>query len=257
MLSNQVMGVLALAILWVNTLLVAADVGKQARALLLRREQMRGVLRGRVRGGTLAVHRVEQVGRAGSGEGTILFQDRAATGEVLGGTIADEGGGEHALEPSAEAEVWVTAEELGRAGACASLEAFDHAYVSARKARGFSRTVEAPVSAGQEVFVVGSARDGWVVATMDPRALLARRATLAVGFIAGAIVLAAACTAVALWPPAFGSVSTVGGALCLGFFLLVQPAGTALRDAVLVPSRAPVRGRWTRPAAMPEPQAAR
>jgi hypothetical protein len=32
----------------------------------------------------------------------------------------------------------------------------------------------------------------------------------------------------------------------------VQPAGTALRDAVLVPSRAVVRGAWKRPAAPSE-----
>ena len=50
----------------------------------------------------------------------------------------------------------------------------------------------------------------------------------------------------ALWPPVFGLVSTLGGALCLAFFLIVQPAGTALRDAVRVPSRAIVRGQWKR-----------
>jgi hypothetical protein len=244
-LSNPVMGVLALAILWVNTLLVSADVARQARALLRRRGAMRPA-RGRVTRGALAVRRVEQVGRAGSAEGTILFHDRGASGEVLGGTLEQEGGEEIEVEASPSAEVWLTAAELERAAACASAEAFDDAYASARKARGFSRTVTATVGAGQEVFVVRGEGGALLVATMDPRGLLARKAALAAAFIAGALVLAAGCTAVALWPPVFGTVSTLGGALCLGFFLLVQPAGTALRDAVLVPSLAPLRGRWTR-----------
>lgn len=276
MLTNEVMGALALAILWVNTLLVAADAGQQARALLRRRDEMRalgagargaGLVRGRVVGGALAVHRVEQVGRAGAIEGTILFHDRSACGEILGGALAEPDGGALTVEAVAVAEVWLTPGELARAAACASDAAFDQAEGHARKARGFSRTVNATVGADAEVFVLGEARgaghgDGRalspiLVATMDPRALLARKAALAATFVTVELVLAAACTAAALWPPVFGRISTVGGVLCLGFFLLVQPAGKALRDALLTPSRAPVRGRWTRGAGGTEPQAAR
>ncbi|HZO12649.1 MAG TPA: hypothetical protein VFB62_05315, partial [Polyangiaceae bacterium] len=54
-------------------------------------------------------------------------------------------------------------------------------------------------------------------------------------------------TYLALYPPIFGTVSIVGGALGLVFFLLVQPAGTAIRDAVRVPSVAQLRGSWVRP----------
>src|SRR5262249_46481052 len=127
--------------------------------------------------------------------------------------------------------------------------------------RGFARMIAAPIVSPREVFVHGRieerdgkrilvpAASGLLVATMDPRAVLARRAALTVAFISGAILLAAACTAIALWPPVFGRVSTIGGALCLLFFLLVQPAGTALRDAVRVPSCALVRGAWKRAAA--------
>ena len=274
MLTNEAMGVLALAILWVNTLLVAADAGQQVRALLRRRGEMRllgcgtsgasgaGLVWGRVAGGTLAILRVEQVGRAAACEGTILFHDRVASTEILGGALAEQGGGELTVEAATGAELWLTPGELARAAACASAKAFDDAYLSARKAKGFSRTIEAAVGAGQEIFVFGEVcRESRMVhpalvATMDPRALLARKATLAAAFITGELVLAAACTVVALWPPIFGRVSTLGGVLCLGFFLLVQPAGKALRDAVLVPSRAAVRGQWTRGAALAEPQAA-
>jgi hypothetical protein len=62
----------------------------------------------------------------------------------------------------------------------------------------------------------------------------------------GVLAVAGACTAVALTPPAFGTISKIGAALCLAFFLLVQPAGTAVREAVRAPSRALLRGRWSR-----------
>jgi len=51
-------------------------------------------------------------------------------------------------------------------------------------------------------------------------------------------------TAVALVPPLFGPTSKLGGALCLAFFLLVQPAGTRVRAAVRTPNRSLLGGRW-------------
>jgi len=47
-------------------------------------------------------------------------------------------------------------------------------------------------------------------------------------------------------PPVFGTVSTVGGALALAFFLLVQPAAVAARNAARTPDRQPVGGIWQR-----------
>jgi hypothetical protein len=96
---------------------------------------------------------------------------------------------------------------------------------------------------------------GMLVATFDPRPWIDRKIALAALFIIGDVALAAACSAVALRPPRFGLVSTLGGAACLGFFLIAQPAGTALRDAVLLPSRAWLRGRWIRSAPVQEPTA--
>jgi hypothetical protein len=252
MLTREVMGLLALGILWANTLLIAAAAGQQLRDLLRRRAALAGVVRGRVArgdgpGGAIAVHRVAQVGRAAEGGDVILFHDRGASGEIFGGVV-ETADGPIAIAPHADAEVWLSRAEIVDAGACASAAAFDEAHAAARRARGFTRTIEARLTSGQEVFVHGRA----LVATLDPRPALARRAALAAAFIVGAILLAAACTAVALWPPIFGRISTLGGALCLLFFLLVQPAGTALRDAVLVPSRAIVRGAWKRPAPLAE-----
>src|SRR4051794_29993716 len=98
MLSNQVMGVLALAILWINTLLVAAAAAQEIGRLRQRQAELgAGLRRGRVlRGdgpdGVLAVHRVDQLGRAG-GDAEIHFSDRRAEGEVFGGRVALDDGG--------------------------------------------------------------------------------------------------------------------------------------------------------------------
>lgn len=249
MLTNETMGIVALAILWVNVLLIAASTAKQLAAILARRAALGDVVRGSVArgegpGGAIAAHRIEQLGRAAD-EGTILFHDRAAATEVFGGAVAAFEGRELTVAAGATAEVWLAPEILQRAAACASDDAFDEAHASARKAKGFARTVIAPLGEGAVVFVSHRA-DGVLLATMDPRGLLTKKAALATTFIVAELLAAAGCTALALWPPLFGALSTLGGALCLAFFLLVQPAGTAIRDALLVPSLAPVRGRWAR-----------
>ena len=284
MLSNELMGLLALAILWVNTLLIAAAAWKEIAALAVWRRRLvalegdegAGLVRARVTegagpGGALAVQRVEQLGRAATqddgGRRVILFSDRSAAGEIFGGVVAREGSGASiTVDAVASAEVWIAASTLEARGACASDEAFDRAYEGARKARGFARAVEG--AAMGEVFLFGQLRPmgkglslspaksgGLLVATFDPRPWLARKIGLAALFIAGEIAVAAGCTALALWPPRFGLVSTLGGAACLGFFLIVQPAGTALRDVVRLPSRASLRGRWRRSALVQEPSA--
>ncbi len=286
MLSKELMGVFALAILWVNTLLIAAAAWKEIAALTAWRRRLApldgdsgtGLVRARVThgagpGGALAVHRVEQLGRAAThddgGRRVIHFADRSAMGEVFGGTATREGSGvEITVDAEASAEVWVTATALAESGACASDEVFDRAFTDAKKARGFARAVEG--AATGEVYLFGQLRPmgkglalaaakpgGILVATFDPRPWIDRKIALAALFIAGDITLAAAGSAVALWPPRFGLVSTLGGAACLGFFLIAQPAGTALRDAVLLPSRAWLRGRWMRSAPVQEPTAAR
>jgi hypothetical protein len=139
--------------------------------------------------------------------------------------------------------VWLDGGALGDAGACASRAAFDEAYAQARKARGFARTVTASIGVGAEVHV-WSHEGRILVATTDPRPLLAGRATLGLAFSAIELAAAAACTLIALRPPVFGAVSTVGGVLGLGFFLGVQPLAKVVRDRMLVPDRAPLGGAW-------------
>jgi hypothetical protein len=284
MLSKELMGVLALAILWVNTLLIAAAAWKEIAALTVWRGRLVpvkgdsgvGLVRARVThgagpGGALAVQRVEQLGRAAThdegGRRVIHFADRSAVGEVFGGTATrDDGDVEIVVDAEASAEVWVAATALTASGACASDEVFDRAFACAKKAKGFARAVES--AADGEVYLFGQLRPmgkglalaaakpgGLLVATFDPRPWIDRKITLAALFIVGEVGLAAACTGVALWPPRFGLVSTLGGAACLGFFLIAQPAGTALREALRLPSRAWLRGKWVRSAPVHEPTA--
>ncbi|MEZ4312522.1 MAG: hypothetical protein R3F14_31220 [Polyangiaceae bacterium] len=74
-------------------------------------------------------------------------------------------------------------------------------------------------------------------------------------FVLAELAFAGGVTALALWPPRFdGWVSLLGGVLGLGYFLAVQPVGTAVRDALRPPSTAFVRGVWIESASPREGQ---
>lgn len=267
MLSREIMGLLALGILWVNTLLIAAAALKEAgRQMRLRASlsPVKGtVARGSGEGGVLARHTIDQIGRTAGDPALrrgILFHDRSYASEIFGGAVTTELG-EITVDAGKPARVWLPIEALRDAAACPSDEAIDAAEGDARRAKGFARTVSVPVGEGREVWISGAlvreptlrmvAPEGGelLVSTLEPRALLLRNVTLgvfaALAFVAGAGV----CTAIALTGPLFGTTSIIGAALGVGFFLLVQPAGTALRDAVRLPHLAIVRGEWMRRAA--------
>lgn len=279
MLTHTLMGALALSILWVNTLLVA---GAAVRDLsMLRRLRARvapldvaslsagveatGTLAGRVAPGgePLAVHQVEQVGRlADASVPTILWHDRAYRSAIHGGRV-EVGGASVEIEAGAPGSVWPNLAERSAAAAITTSEVFDHHVPAAKKAKGTSRVVETRVEPGQAVWVFGKVvREGegaptvrppddgeLIVSLVEPRAWCRAQIARVVLFIIIALALASACTAVALTPPAFGPVSTVGGALCLAYFLLIQPAGVSLRERVRSPDRAILRGEWRRSAA--------
>ena len=279
MLTREIMGALALAVLWVNTLLIAAVALKQAneqrrrlRALrpLAPGEEGHGLLRARVEqgdgpDGALARHEIEQLGRAGvedHGRRTIHFSDRAFAGSVPGGVVT--AGGDRVVVKAGEGEVWPARADVLAAAACEDRGRFDRAFDEARKARGHARTVRVDLRAGSDVWIAGhvqrksgedagwqlapSDRIGLLVSAIDPRSWLRTRAALALAFAFGEVAAAAAVTALVLVPPIFdGWPSKVGGALGLAFFLAVQPLGNAVRDAVRAPGRAFVRGRWVEP----------
>jgi hypothetical protein len=246
------MGILALGILWVNTLLIAAAALKERAKLVARLVSLGTVSRGKILrgdgpGDVLAAFEVVQRGRlAAADPPSILFSQRALRYTVSGGCLALEDGSEVGIHPSENGEVWVDDATFRAAASCPSDIAFERAAIDARKADGFVRTVVVELTSGRDVFVARR-EAGSLVATMDPRVWLARRMRLAHGFVVAEIVVAGACTATALHSPRFGTVSTLGGAASLAFFLLVQPLGTLVRDALCPPSRARRRTTWTRP----------
>ncbi len=277
MLPREVMGVFCLGVLWLTALLVAAAAWQEARDLLARARRLRplapgaegegfvaGVVASGDAEGALAVSVVRQVGRAVDASGpTIAFHDRGYASEVCGGTVR-AGDTTLRVRPAegARAEVWLTPEERAAAAGCPGDAAFEAAYPAARKARGFAREVRAEVRVSRQVWVHGAVqRDGaervvqppagapLLVATMDPRRLCTRGAWLALAFALAELAACAAVTRVCLWRPVFGTVSTVGGVLALAFFLGVTPLGVSVRDRLRPPSRAVLRGEWSRPQA--------
>lgn len=271
MLSRELMGYVALWILWGNTLLVALAAAKRAIHLLARASWLGevkpedgevGVLRGTVTSETLAELSVEQNGRhAAGGAPTIVWHDRGARSQVAGGEVElADGTKVEVVACERGAEVWLPVEAVQRAAACPDDASFDAAYAAARRVKGFARSVVVPVARGARVQLagklsrrpdgglqVGPAHGRLLVATIDP-ARWARERAFAVlcGFIPAILAGAAACTALALREPVFESLaSKAGGLLGFVFFLLVLPAGTAVRDFMREPHQRFVRGKWT------------
>ncbi len=175
---------------------------------------------------------------------------------MLGGVVT--AGGMHVEVPAGEGDVWPARADVLAAAASSGPAQFDSVFEEARKARGHVRTVKVTLRAGDAVWIAGEIRRaaggfelraaegiGRLVSAIDPRAWLRRAAALAITFAILEVVVAAGVTALVLVPPIFdGWPSKIGGVLGLGFFLAVQPLGTAVRDAVRAPSLAFVRGRW-------------
>ena len=255
MLSHEVMGLLCLGILWVNTLLLAGAALSPARTIRARLRQLRTLRRGAAEG-LLARHDVEQTGHRAADDDdqpAILFHDRGYRSELLGGAIALDDGGSLDLAAGTPCEVWTTAAERRRAAACPDLDAFDGAYREARKAKGHRRHVVSEIGAGDIVWLAGDPASAspdapLVLATHDPRPWCRGRLAVIVGFQLMVLAMASGITWLALRPPLFGTVSTVGAALGLVYFLLIQAVGVHLRGYARLPSQAPLRGSWKRPA---------
>ncbi len=253
MLTLELMGLLALGILWVNTLLVAG-------AALTPLGEMWSRLRRNLRpaevtagndDGVVAAHVIEQVGRKAADDDArqaILFHDCTYRSELAGGALSVDG---ETIELTSSAsknaiEVWVSpAERKERAEAIGD---FDTAYKAARKAKGYRREVRSTVRVGQQVwFAAGTGDSPPVLATFDPRSFLRGRIAMVFAFQLAMVALSGAATFLALYPPVFGTMSTVGGVLGLVHFLLVmQPLGVTVREACLLPHVAVTRGSWVK-----------
>lgn len=267
MLTHEIMGWVALWILWGNTLLIALAALKNAARLAERADELRDhVFRATVvaeRGERFAAFVVDQIGRFGAGSTrSILWHDRSYQSTLEGGVLEVDGA-RIEVEPRDDAEVWMGGDEVDAAAACPDRGAFEEAYPSAKKTRGVERSLIVELRTKRDVFVHGriAERHGarvleppskgpLLIAAMDPVTWLSRRVAFARWVFVPAIALgAAACTALALVPPVFESLpSKAGGLLGLGFFLIVLAAGTSLRDFLREPSRRIVKNTWEEPA---------
>ena len=246
MLSNEIIGAVALFFFWLHILLIAGSAWLDARKLarLVRGRVRVGVVRsGRGPGRALACNVVEQVGRS-KGDGVIHFSDAAHRSELFGGVLELDDGSELELEPSTEVAVWPAPQRRLAAAAPESVERIAIAAVEARRARGWPRSVTVAIGQGERVFVLEREGGPSIVASIDPRRWLARKRGLIAGFVLGELVLASMCTIAIFWPPLFDWLSMVGAAAALGLFLGVQPIGVAVQEAVRTPDRAYLRGRW-------------
>lgn len=128
------MGWLALGVLWVNTLLVCAAACKRAFRLFARaRELVRlrpgefgiGVLAATIEDGSPAFE-VDQTGRAGTGERRwIVWHDRAYRSSVDATEVKLADGQRFRIDPSPDAQVWISSERLTQAHVCPSAEEFN------------------------------------------------------------------------------------------------------------------------------------
>jgi hypothetical protein len=267
MLSREWMGVVALCVLWGNTVLVALAALKNLQQLrkylyggrvlavgALTPGEHQGIFRAELPPGK-AFHLVEQVGRVGAGATpSIVWHDRHAESRLLPCSARADG---RAVELSGAAAVWPRPGAVGAAATCSSPAEFEQALSAAKKPRGYDRPVEVSVSG--EVWIAGRVRsdEGSIVVTggplvvseEDPRVIVGRKTAFVVGvFIPTIFALAAGCTWLATFPTAFDNwVSKLGGVLSLIFFLLVLPAGTRVRDFLLPPHRSFLRGAWAPP----------
>lgn len=240
------MGGFVLLVFLGNTLIIAAAALIEVRRLGRRNRRQGRMVAGTVTSaGVLARFVVEQRGRARQkSAGPILFHDRGTRTEVLGGTVT-VGERTISIEPGAKTRVWIAPSVMRAHAACESPAAYATGLATATKAKGFQRDVVGELRKGDGVWL--NPDDPSLLSGMEPRVWSTRRAILAMGFVTGSLSLAAAITAVILWPPVFGLVSTLGGVAGLGFFLAVQPVGVAVRDACRPPDRAYLRGVWKAP----------
>lgn len=234
----------ALAIFWLNTLLIAAaGWGECARLLRSwgRRARVGIVVEGAGPAGQAAIHRVRQVGRS-KGDPAIWFHDRAYEAEVPGGAVAI--GTERV--PLVSGSVWIGRARQHAAAACPGAEAFAGARGPASRAAGWTRAVEVAIAVGDRVWL-SEGPDGPLIADADPRQWRRKITGLTAALVLGLMALAIGCTALCLWPPVFGTVSKIGALVALVVFNLFQLFGKLHREAIQPPSSLALRGVWRAP----------
>ena len=253
------LGGLALVVVWCAALLCAAAsvnyarmLGRRARAITTHlREGV--VASGLGDGGVLAVHEVEQVGRAMDGDPpAIVFSDKTYRAHVHGGVL--EAGGETLeIAPLGQSlEVWPDAITQLAQAKVEGDDDLDALYKDARSSKGAPRTVRVSFSKGKKVYFTTAEKGALTfLSAEDPRPFFSERRRAHALFAFLELAICGGLTALALFPPAFGVVSTVGGVGLLAFFLSVQPIGVSVEEASREPFRRFLRGVHKRSAPFP------
>jgi len=248
MLSNEVMGLLALGVSWMTGLMIVLDALIDARNL--RAKVKAGVLEGVVKTDELAVHELEQrVKELDSDAPGLVFFDRHHRSTVKGGTV-EIGGQAVTVKGAPQCEVWFDAATREAAAACTSTTQFDSMKQRAQGAGGGLRTIRTALQAGQKVWLVGT-RDGDVftadvVSAFDPRTFVRARQLAVFGTCLVSTLWVAAGTVLAFWPPVFGLISIGGAVVLIAHFLGMTPLAIASREKSRTPAVAFVRGIWKR-----------
>jgi hypothetical protein len=252
MIKPEWMALALLAVSWVTAFMVALDALIDVRAWLGRLSQWRTQLvtgTARTALGSLAV---EQRARTFD-DGGVGFFERGHASTVAPGSV-DVAGEVLEVVPAPGAEVWVPHAELIARGACTSAAEFARLAVEA-KGKGCLRTVTVEVQGGSRVWVAG-VREGKrlvasLVSTTEPRAEARWRLLLNAGLVVLDLGWVAVGTVLALWPPAFGTVSIVGASVLLGHLLGITPLAIKVRELSKTPARRELLGEWRPPASAP------
>lgn len=275
--SREIMALLCLTVVFVNTVLITLDLGGWLRKLLRFRSRLssprsggerlfQGCLQGP--GGARAALELVLVGH-GRGEGKIFFHGRSASpcfpDELHLASSDQQTAVSLLLRTDPHSWIWPSEEALAKDLACPSVEAFDEFAPRTERGKGAERTIRMEFDAGQPVFVYGarastpesiepaplvldpSGTPRLILAAFDPRTWALKQITL-IGLVLPAIWLTfAALTWICFQGPAFGFWSQVGALGLLGFFLLVQPLGVAVRERTVMPHERPRAPVWKRP----------
>lgn len=254
MLRPEWMGLALLGISWVTALMVALDAFIDVRAL---RRLLAGwkttLLEGTVASPELGSLAIEQRVKHLDGATPALgFFERGHVSAIAG--AVQLGGETVAVTAAPDAEVWPASDALAAAARCESAAAFD-ALAAQVKGQGALRTVRVALRQGQPVWLAGTRDGSTFVATLaagfDPRAWVRARVALNFGLVALDLAWCALGTALALWPPVFGTVSMVGAAVLIGHFLGITPLAVLVREKSKTPAKAALLGEWTRPSTAP------
>lgn len=289
MLTPELMGILALCVVWINTgLIIAASfqtwVSLRNRKRAAMRElrwqpQREGLVELRVADNpeldTSFVFKAKQIGRiANKTKNTIVFADSEFQSQCLGTRLSlpDKSARTIGVEvpETSDFELWLNEERVRQYADNYSHEGFAQALRAAQTGKGFERRLAIPFKPVQRFWLYArideanaeprqgtsqtSVESRWkvvqslyhplLVSEVDPIGWYQKKMRLNIGFMLFTFLSASGLSALALRSPAFGTVSTLGAALLLVYFLLIQPAGVWIADRSRTPNQAEIRGLW-------------